>query len=176
MPMHNRVMSKSHPSTTRMTPRCAGGTGGDTRGRTTVTSKALTLFAPNDCIPEFAHPNDTVGTPKLRPVNNGHHHVIVTAPESHPAPHSVRPRTHSGHPCTPPAPLAPPAPTQCQATPQVHLARPRVVPGVSRFAPAGVSRVAPAPGSTKANPGTPCGRPSHGIARLRPGRNCRATS
>ena len=43
-------------------------------GRTTVTSKALTLFAPNDRIPEFAHPNDTVGTPKLRPFTNGHHH------------------------------------------------------------------------------------------------------
>ena len=134
-------------------------------------SKALTLFAPDDCIPEFAHPNDTVGTPKLRPVNNGHHHVIVTAPESHPAPHSVRPRTHSGHPGTPPAP---PAPTQCQATPQVHLARPRVDPGVSRVAPEAhrtITRVAP--GSTKAEPGyalwTPRSRHCSVTPRLLPG-------
>jgi len=135
-------------------------------------SKALTLFAPDDCIPEFAHPNDTVGTPKLRPVNNGHHHVIVTAPESHPAPHSVRPRTHSGHPGTPPAH---PAPTQCQATPQEHLARSRVDPGVSRVAPEAHRTIGLHPGPPRPNPDTPCGRPGHGTARLRPGYS-RATS
>ena len=37
-------------------------------------SKALTLFAPDDCTPEVAHPNNTIGTPKLRPVTHRRHH------------------------------------------------------------------------------------------------------
>ena len=129
----------------------------------------LTLFAPNDCTPEFAHPYDTVGTPKLRPVTNGYHRGHNRA--------RVPPGPTLGE--TPVAPRSPghtpahPAPTQ--ATPQEHLARSRVDPGVSRVAPEAHRTIGLHPGPPRPNPDTPCGRPSHGTARLRPG-NCRATS
>jgi hypothetical protein len=84
----------------------------------------------------------------------------------------VRPRSHPGHPGTPPAH---PAPTPCQATPQEHVARSRVDPGVSRVAPEPHRTIGLHPGPPRPNPDTPCGRPGHGIARLRPG-TCRATS
>ena len=96
--------------------------------------------------------------------------AVTTAPEFHPASHSVRPRSHPGHPGTPPT-----HPPQTQATPQVHLARSWVAPRVSRVAPEPHRTIGLHPGPPRPNTDTPCRRPGHGPARLHPGYS-RATS
>jgi len=121
--------------------------------------------------PPRSHPNDTVGTPKLRPVTNGYHRGHNRA--------RVPPGPTLGE--TPFAPRSP-GHTPCASSPnpmpgytQEHLARSRVDPGVSRVAPEAHRTIGLHPGPPRPNPDTPCGRPGHGTARLRPGYS-RATS